>query len=185
MICLPFVPRTRTNYQATPDVLKATFYFLFTQYVQNKTTIHLASTTTYKIYNIHKLHRHGPATTLANTAHGQHQSAVHIGLLFCKWKWVSANIFDNESNCSIQYNSHIYNKRSIYHGTYYRIIYGRVILTVFSIIVLSAPAVSQTSNIITIICGIWRNSDVIFLKITSPCHLTVWLNVIAILFVII
>ena len=45
MICLPFVPRTRTNYQATADVLKATFYFYShnTQYVQNKTTIHLAS----------------------------------------------------------------------------------------------------------------------------------------------
>ena len=62
MICLPFVPRTRTNYQATPDVLKATFYFYShnTQYVQNKTTIHLASTTTYKIYNIHKLRQSAP-----------------------------------------------------------------------------------------------------------------------------
>ena len=62
MICLPFVPRTRTNYQATPDVLKATFYFYShnTQYVQNKTTLHLASTTTYKIYNIHKLHQSAP-----------------------------------------------------------------------------------------------------------------------------
>ena len=62
MICLPFVPRTRTNYQATPDVLQATFYFYShnTQYVQNKTTIHLASTTTYKIYNIHKLHQSAP-----------------------------------------------------------------------------------------------------------------------------
>ena len=62
MIWLPFVPRTRTNYQATPDVLKATFYFYSynTQYLQNKTTIHLASTTTYKIYNIHKLHQSAP-----------------------------------------------------------------------------------------------------------------------------
>ena len=132
----------------------------------------------------HGAHRHGPATTLANTAHGQHQSAVHIGLLFCKWKWVSANIFDNKSNCSIQYNSQ--NTTSARYITVCTIVlYMFVLYWQYLVLLYYQPPPSlQTSNIITIICGIWRTNDVIFLKITSPCHLTVWLNVITLFFVI-
>ena len=66
------------------------FYSHNTQYVQNKTTIHLASTTTYKIYNIHKLHQSAPPQAsgrqdprgcpLRGWPHARHRGAARTSL---------------------------------------------------------------------------------------------------------
>ena len=88
----PICTTNKDQLPTTPDVLKATFYFYShnTQYVQNKTTIHLASTTTYKIYNIHKLHQSAPPQAsgrqdprgcpLRGWPHARHRGAARASL---------------------------------------------------------------------------------------------------------
>ena len=88
----PICTTNKDQLPKTPDVLKATVYFYShnTQYVQNKTTIHLASTTTYKIYNIHKLHQSAPPQAsgrqdprgcpLRGWPHARHRGAARASL---------------------------------------------------------------------------------------------------------
>ena len=76
-------------------MLKTTF--IFYSHNRYKTTIHLASKTTYKIYNIHKLHQSAPPQAsgrqdprgcpLRGWPHARHRGAARVSLP--EWKYLS------------------------------------------------------------------------------------------------
>ena len=88
----------------------------------------------------HGAHRHGTATTFANTAHGQHQPAVQLGLLFCKWKWADQISLTIKTIAAFNI-SLIYTTSARYITVRTIVLYIAVLY--WQSLVLSAPAVSS------------------------------------------